>query len=126
MLSCVLPNYSLRMTEPKQNTGNRLSTLLTGRFLVNPKVLQQWPFILFLCVLALIMTASSHSAERKVHRIAQLRSDMKELHSQFIDTRSRLMSESMETKVLARVEEAGLPLRKSELPPLIIKKQEDE
>jgi len=114
------------MTEPKQNTGNRLSTLLTGRFLLSPRVLKHWPFILFLCALALIMTASSHSAERKVHRIARLRTEMKELHSQFIDTRSRLMSESMESKVLARVEEAGLKLRKNELPPIIIKKQEDE
>lgn len=114
------------MTEPKQNIGSRLSTLLTGRFLVNPKVLQQWPFILFLGALALIMTASSHSAERKVHRIADLRSEMKELHSQFIDTRSRLMGESMETQILSRVKEAGLPLEKSPLPPVIIKAQEDE
>lgn len=114
------------MTEPKPNFSNRLSTLLTGRFLVNPKVIQQWPFILFLCALALIMTASSHSAERKVHRIADLRSDMKELHSQFIDTRSQLMSESMETEIISRVEEAGLNLSKSPHPPVIINPQTDE
>ncbi|MCR9154244.1 MAG: FtsL-like putative cell division protein [Croceimicrobium sp.] len=114
------------MTEPKLNTGKRLSTLLTGRFLLSPRVLKHWPFIVFLCALALIMTASSHSAERKVHRIATLRTEMKELHSQFIDTRSSLMKQSMQSKVLTRVEEAGLKLRKNELPPLIIKKQEDE
>lgn len=87
------------MTDSKPSFGNRLSNLLTGRFLINPKVIQQWPFILFLCFLALIMTASSHSAERKVHRIASLRSEMKELHSEFIDTRSELMSESMDEAV---------------------------
>ena len=114
------------MTEPKQNTGNRLSTLLTGRFLLSPRVLKHWPFIVFLSFLALVMTWSSHTAERKVHRIAQLRGEMKELHSQFIDTRSRLMSESMETKVLSRVEQAGLELRKNNRPPVIIKKGEDE
>ncbi len=114
------------MTEPKQNTGNRLSTVLTGRFLLSPRVIKHWPFILFLCALALIMTSSSHSAERKVHRIAQLRSEMKELHSQFIDTRSQLMAESMESKVLSRLEEEGLNLEKSEQPPSIIKKKEDE
>ncbi len=103
-----------------QNRAAAIGNLLTGRFLVHPKVLQHWRFILFLCVLALIMTASSHTAEQKVHQISQLRSEMKELHSQFIDTRSRLMNESMESKVLDRVEEAGLALHKSEEPPLVL------
>ncbi len=104
-----------------QNKAAAIGNLLTGRFLVHPKVLQHWRFILFLCVLALIMTASSHTAEQKVHQISQLRSEMKELHSQFIDTRSRLMNESMESKVLSRVEDAQLNLRKSEQPPLVLK-----
>lgn len=102
------------------NKSGALSNLLTGRFLVHPKVLQHWPFILFLSLLALIMTASSHTAEKKVHQISELRSEMKELHSQFIDTRSRLMTESMESKVLSRLEEAGLDLHKSDEPPLIL------
>jgi len=113
------------MTDSKPSFGNRLSNLLTGRFLINPKVIQQWPFILFLCFLALIMTASSHSAERKVHRIASLRSEMKELHSEFIDTRSELMSESMETQILKRVEEEGLKLQKSKQAPIIIKAEDE-
>lgn len=45
---------------------------------------------------------------------------MKELHSQFIDTRSRLMTESMESKVLSRVEEEELGLQKSEEPPQVL------
>ena len=112
------PNYGMKET---QNKAAAIGNLLTGRFLVHPKVLQHWRFILFLCVLALIMTASSHTAEQKVHQISQLRSEMKELHSQFIDTRSRLMNESMESKVLSRVEDAQLNLRKSEQPPIVLK-----
>ncbi len=107
------------MKETNTKSG-AIGNLLTGRFLVHPKVLQHWPFILFLSALAIIMTASSHTAEKKVHQISQLRSEMKELHSQFIDTRSRLMNESMESKVLSRVEEAGLGLHKSAEPPLIL------
>lgn len=125
MLSCEPLNLKELMTDSKPSFGNRLSNLLTGRFLINPKVIQQWPFILFLCFLALIMTASSHSAERKVHRIASLRSEMKELHSEFIDTRSELMSESMETQILKRVEEEGLKLQKSKQAPIIIKAEDE-
>lgn len=106
------------MTKPTKNS--RFGTLLTGGFLVNPKVLKHWPYILFLCGLAIVMTTSSHNAERKVHRIAELRREMKELNSQFIDTRSRLMNESMESKVIEKVEAAGLNLRKGAQPPKLI------
>ena len=110
----------------ENNTKSAFGDLLTGRFLVHPKVLQHWPFILFICLLALIMTASSHTAERKVHQISELRSEMKELHSQFIDTRSRLMNESMESKVLSRIEEAELGLMKSEEPPHILRANQEK
>jgi hypothetical protein len=112
------------MTEPKKNT--RFSTLLTGGFLVNPKVLKHWPYILFLSALALIMTTSSHNAERKVHRIAELRREMKELNSEFIDTRSRLMNESMESKVIEKVKMAQLQLQKGSQPPRLIKIEKGE
>jgi len=107
------------MTEVKK--PNRFGTLLTGGFLVNPKVLKHWPYILFLCGLALIMTTSSHNAERKVHRIAELRREMKELNSEFIDTRSRLMNESMESKVIEKVKAAELNLQQGSQPPKVIK-----
>jgi hypothetical protein len=112
------------MTESKKNA--RLSTLLTGGFLVNPKVLKHWPYILFLCALALIMTTSSHNAERKVHRIAELRREMKELNSEFIDTRSRLMNESMESKVIEKIKIAHLQLQKGAQPPRLIKIEKGE
>lgn len=73
------------------------------------------------------MTTSSHNAERKVHRIAELRREMKELNSEFIDTRSRLMNESMESKVIEKVKIAQLQLQKGSQPPRLIKieKRED-
>lgn len=66
------------------------------------------------------MTTSSHNAERKVHRIAELRREMKELNSEFIDTRSRLMNESMESKVIEKVNAAHLNLQQGKQPPKVI------
>jgi len=66
------------------------------------------------------MTTSSHNAERKVHRIAELRREMKELNSEFIDTRSRLMNESMESKVIEKVNAAHLNLQQGQQPPKVI------
>lgn len=106
------------MKEEKSNNSKPLATLLTGRFLVDPRVIRQWPYVLFLSALAIIMTTSSHNAERKVHRIENLRKEMKEMHSEFIDLRSQLMQESMESEVLKRA--ADLGLEKGVEPPVLI------
>ncbi len=103
---------------------NPLNSVFTGRFLVSKGWEKNWPFILYLSLLALIMIASSHSADQKVHQIARLRSEMKELNSEFIDTRSRLMLESMESKVVQRASEMGL--ERSEHPPMKIKAESEE
>jgi len=48
--------------------------------------------IIFLSTLAIIMIASSHSADRKVYEIARLSEEVKECRSVFIDGRSVLMN----------------------------------
>lgn len=103
----------------KRKMVNPLKGVFTGRFLISPQLAKNWPFILYLSLLALIMIASSHSAESKVHHISRLRTHMKELNSEYIDTRSRLMVESMEYKVISKGQELGL--EKSSTPPQVIK-----
>ena len=110
--------------KPKRKMANPLKGLFTGSFLGSEQWAKNWPFILYLSLLALIMIASSHSADRKVHEITRLRSHMKELNSEYIDTRSRLMIESMEYKVVQKAEALGLV--KSDQPPMVIKKTEEE
>lgn len=110
--------------KPKTKLVNPLKGVFTGSFLVSEQWAKNWPFILYLSLLALIMIASSHSADRKVHEIARLRSQMKELNSEYIDTRSRLMQESMEYKVVQKAKELGL--EKTDEPPIIIKTTEEE
>lgn len=121
------------MSEAAENIGtgkfkgklvNPLKGVFTGQFLVSPQLAKHWPYIIYLSLLALIMIASSHSADKKVHEISKLRSQMKELNSEYIDTRSRLMIQSMEYKVLEKG--AGLGLEKSDTPPVIIKKEKED
>ena len=57
--------------------------IIKGRFLVSDDALKNWRFIIFLSVLALVMIGSSHSADRKVHEIAALNNEVKELKSEY-------------------------------------------
>ena len=65
------------------------------------------------------MIASSHSADRKVHEIAQLNNEVKELRSKFVDGRSKLMRLKMESSIQKKMAEKGL--KPSEIPPKKIK-----
>ena len=101
----------------------RFYDILKGKFLVSDGAFKNWRFIIFLSVLALIMIASSHRADKKVHRIAQLNNEVKELKSEYVDVRMFLMQIKMESKIISTMEQRGL--YSSSIPPqklLIISK----
>lgn len=82
---------------------------------MNDDALKNWRFIIFLSVLALIMIGSSHTADKKVHRIAELSNEVKELKSEYLDIRKKLMQSKMESKITAAMAQRGL--MPSETPP---------
>ena len=97
--------------------------ILKGKFLVSDGAFKNWRFIIFLSALALVMIASSHRADKKVHRIAQLNNEVKELKSEYVDVRMILMQTKMESKIISTMEKRGL--HSSSIPPqklLIISK----
>ena len=80
---------------------------------------KNWRMIIFISVLAVIMIASSHSADKKVHEIARLNNDVKELRSAFLDGRKKLMGIKMESSVIQEMKHKGLS--PSLIPPKKIK-----
>ncbi|HET8754258.1 MAG TPA: FtsL-like putative cell division protein [Salinimicrobium sp.] len=98
--------------------------ILKGKFLVSNDAFKNWRFILFCTLLAILMIGSSHSAERKVHDIARLNAEVKELRSEFIDGRSRLMRLKMESTLTQKMAQRGV--KPSEIPPTKIRISETE
>lgn len=80
---------------------------------------KNWLFILFASFLATVMIGSSHSADRKVHQIAALNEQVKELRSEFVDVRSDVQTLRLESKITEIV--AKDELYPSENPPKKIK-----
>lgn len=89
--------------------------IIRGKFLVSEGALKSWRFILFLSGLALIMIASSHNADKKVYRISKLNLEVKELKSEYVDLRIKLMHSKMESSVISAMEK--YELRPSTTPP---------
>jgi hypothetical protein len=83
-------------------------SILKGTFLVSDGAHKKWRLILFFSVLAIMMIASSHSADRKVHYIAKLNEEVKSLRSLYVNTRSDLMELRLESVVRGRLKEKGI------------------
>lgn len=92
---------------------------MRGKFLVSDDAFKNWRVIIFISVLAIVMIASSHSADQKVYEIAKMKNEVKELRSAFVDGRSKLMRLKMESSIIAKVAEDGIVI--SEIPPRKIK-----
>lgn len=93
--------------------------ILKGTFLVSDDSFKNWRFIIFISALAIVMIASSHSADKKVYEIARLKNEASEMRSAFIDGRSRLMKLKMESNIVGIMLEKGI--HPSVVPPKKIK-----
>jgi hypothetical protein len=92
--------------------------ILKGTFLVSGDAPKNWAFIIFASALATIMIASSHSADRKVHQIAALSDEVRQLRSEFVETRAEAQRLKLESTIRESVREVGLV--PAETPPVKI------
>ncbi len=94
---------------------NGILDILRGKFLVSDDAPKNWLFIIFVSFLATVMIGSSHSADRKVHQIAALNEEVKELRSHFIDVHKDVQRLKLESTITDSVQKKEM--YPSEVPP---------
>lgn len=87
---------------------SRIYSILKGKLLISEDAMTHWQFILFCAFLAIIMVACSHSAERKVHEIANTQKIVQELRSEFVDQRRQLMQLRMESNLSEKLKDRDI------------------
>lgn len=97
----------------------KINDILRGKFLIDEESFKNWRMIIFLSVLALIMIASSHRADEKVHQISKLKVDVQELRSEYVAARLEIRKLKMLSAVTDRVASRGIV--PSDAPPKKIK-----
>ena len=97
---------------------NTMYNILKGTFLVSDGAFKNWRLIFFFLALAILMIASSHTTDRKVHNIARLNEQVKELRSSYVETRALLMEFKMESVIKKRLASKGI--KSSVIPPFKI------
>ncbi|MEM9685985.1 MAG: FtsL-like putative cell division protein [Bacteroidota bacterium] len=93
--------------------------ILKGKFLVSDDAVKNWRFIFFVSLLAVVMIASSHSADKKVFEIDRINREVMKLRSEFVAVRATVQQMRLESAVTARMEEKGM--QPSAVPPKKIK-----
>ena len=89
--------------------------IFSGNFLSKDNVIHQLPFILFLTLIGLVYIANGYYAEKSVREISRINTELKELKSEYITSKSELMFMSNQSEV-ARAS-ASLGLKESTVPP---------
>lgn len=95
-----------------------LYDILRAKFLVSQNSISNWGMIVMVVFLALLMIANIHLFESKLTKISLLQNEIKELRSEFVDGRSRLMRLKMESSVSKKMETIGV--HSSSVPPVKI------
>ena len=101
-----------------------IKDLLDGSLIANDFIVKQLPYIVFLVVLAFIYIANRYHAEKVVRTNIQITKGINEMRAEAITTSSELMLISRQSEVAKIVENRGLGLKESVVPPkkIIIEK----
>jgi len=100
---------------------NVIRNILNGNVLNRESVTSQIPYIFFLAFLAIIYIANRYRYEKLVKEVQTLQVEVKNLRAESITTASQLMFISTQSQVSRLVEEKGLGLEESVVPPKKIK-----
>jgi hypothetical protein len=94
-----------------------LFDVINGNFLTNQSSIKQAPFVMFLTIVALFYISNSYYAERKIRQINKINNELKELRSEYITSKSKLMFVSKQSEVAKTAESMGLTIKESTTPP---------
>jgi len=100
---------------------NVIRNILNGNVLNRESVTSRIPYIFFLAFLAIIYIANRYRYEKLVKEVQTLQVEVKKLRAESITTASQLMFISTQSQVSRLVEEKGLGLEESVVPPKKIK-----
>ena len=92
-----------------------IQSILDGTILTKDRVVKSLPFLFYMTFLAIIYIANTFYSEKKIIEIEKIKKELKELRSESITTKSKLMFYSRQSEVIKRIEPYGV--KESLIPP---------
>ncbi|MFB6305441.1 MAG: FtsL-like putative cell division protein [Flavobacteriales bacterium] len=99
----------------KKGLGRSFLELIAGSFLTKDKFLGQLPFLLYITFLLIVYVGYSYHTEKSIRNLHKTNKDLKELRSEFITVKSKLMYETKRSEIVKSTKSLGL--HESRIPP---------
>jgi Flp pilus assembly protein TadB len=97
----------------------RIRSVLDGSIITQDKVLQHWPYVIFLVCLSILLIANNYVSEKIIRETNRINRELKELQTEHLSTLSEYMRKSQQSEVAKRMNEIGI--KESIVPPKRIK-----
>lgn len=91
--------------------------IISGNFLAREYSWRQAPFVFFLSFIGIIYIANSYYAEKNIRKINKYAEELKELRSEYITSKSRLMFLGRQSEIARIAKEKGMSLAEATAPP---------
>jgi len=97
--------------EKKGNNGSsvkKVMNVLGGNFLVRENFAKQFPFIVYVTVLLMVIITNTYIAEEHNREIAKDARRLSDLHVEYIQLKSAIMQESKQSVLARKLKDTGI------------------
>lgn len=97
--------------EKKGNNGSsvkKVMNVLGGNFLVKENFAKQFPFIVYVTVLLMVIITNTYIAEEHNREIAKDARRLSDLHVEYIQLKSAIMQESKQSVLARKLKDTGI------------------
>lgn len=108
----------------KKGSPMAFKNIMSGNFLSKESAIHYLPFILFVTFLGVCYIANGYQAEKIIRKIYNTSTELKELRSEYITTRSELMYLSKQSQVAKATASIGLEELTSPPNKIVLSKEE--
>lgn len=95
-----------RKREKKNREG--LRSVLGGSFLIKEEFTKQFPFMVYITLLLMILITNTYVAEERNREIAKTTKTLNDLHVEYIQLKSAIMQASKQSVLARRLEKYGI------------------
>lgn len=119
-----LPDEQQVLEVPKKSSSTAIKNIMSGNFLSKESVVHYLPYIFFMTFLGICYIANGYQAEKIIRKIYNTTSELKEMRSEYITTKSELMYLSKQSQVANATAELGLKELTSPPKKIVVTKEE--
>ena len=88
--------------------GKTLMTVFGGKYLVNRGIAQQFPFLVYVTILLMILITNTYVAEEKSREITQTTKKLNDLQVEYVQLKSAIMESSKQSVLTKKLKGTGI------------------